>query len=252
MAENSRQLCLLPLERVVFGRPAAEAVAGRDGAHWRRRGSSLWRRRAWLATPRSCRAIAAALDTRYAGLVRRLCPALPRESVIAAAQAVRAAAPDLILTVGGGTAIDTVKVLQICLAHGVDSPEGLDGLHVTMPRRQTASTGHQALAGAPGRRADDLVRRRVLQSCRHHRRAHSPKAFLHRSGYWRAFGHSRSGITLTRRNGSGFRPACAASIMRSRRFARSRRILIATVWRCMRYGCSRKRCRIRTISRRGF
>ena len=36
------------------------------------------------------------------------------------------------MTVGGGTAIDTVKVLQICLAHNVDSAESLDGLHATV------------------------------------------------------------------------------------------------------------------------
>jgi alcohol dehydrogenase class IV len=56
----------------------------------------------------------------------------PRASVIEAARAVRAAAPDLILTVGGGTAIDTVKVLQICLAHGVETTDGLDGLHASI------------------------------------------------------------------------------------------------------------------------
>ena len=52
--------------------------------------------------------------------------------MLAAARAVREAKPDLILTVGGGTPIDTVKVLQICLAHNVDSIEGLDALHMSV------------------------------------------------------------------------------------------------------------------------
>jgi alcohol dehydrogenase class IV len=48
--------------------------------------------------------------------------------VIAAADAVRAAHPDLILTVGGGTPIDTVKIVQLVLAHGVGRPEELERL----------------------------------------------------------------------------------------------------------------------------
>jgi maleylacetate reductase len=52
--------------------------------------------------------------------------------VVEAARAVREAAQDFILTVGGGTAIDTVKALQICLGHGVDTVEALDGLHATV------------------------------------------------------------------------------------------------------------------------
>jgi len=46
---------------------------------------------------------------------------VPRESVLRAADAVRQAQPDLIVTVGGGTPIDTVKVLLICLAQNVQT-----------------------------------------------------------------------------------------------------------------------------------
>jgi maleylacetate reductase len=121
----------LPLERVVFGRPAAEAAveeAARVGAT-----------RVFIVASKSLarktpviRAIAEALGSRYVGLFEGCVQHSPRSSVIEAARAVRAAAPDLILTVGGGTAIDTVKVLQICLAHEVDAAEALDGLHVSI------------------------------------------------------------------------------------------------------------------------
>src|ERR1700691_3500775 len=121
----------LPLERVVFGRPAAEAALeemARIGAT-----------RVFIVASKSLarntpviRAIAEALGSRYAGLFDGCVQHSPRASVIEAARAVRAAAPDLILTVGGGTAIDTVKVLQICLAYNVDSPEALDGFHATV------------------------------------------------------------------------------------------------------------------------
>ncbi|MDR3422662.1 MAG: iron-containing alcohol dehydrogenase [Xanthobacteraceae bacterium] len=121
----------LPLERVVFGRPAAEAAVeemARIGAT-----------RVFIVASKSLakntpviRSIAGALGPHYAGLFDGCVQHSPRASVIEAAQAVRAAAPDLILTVGGGTAIDTVKVLQICLAHGVQTSEGLDGLHASV------------------------------------------------------------------------------------------------------------------------
>jgi len=121
----------LPLERVLFGRPAAEAAveeAARVGAA-----------RVFVVASKSLatktpviRSIAAALGNRYVGLFDGCVQHSPRGSVIAATRAVRAAKPDLILTIGGGTTIDTVKVLQICLAHDVDSAEGLDGLHASI------------------------------------------------------------------------------------------------------------------------
>jgi alcohol dehydrogenase class IV len=121
----------LPLERVVFGRPAAEAAveeAARVGATrvFIVASKSLARNTPVIGT------ITDALGASYAGLFDGCVQHSPRASVIAAARAVRAAKPDLILTVGGGTALDTVKVLQICLAHDVDSTEALDGLHASV------------------------------------------------------------------------------------------------------------------------
>jgi maleylacetate reductase len=119
----------LPLERVIFGRPTAEAVLEETARIGAVRVFMVASKSLARNTP-VIRAIADALGSRYAGLFDGCVQHSPRASVIAAAEAVRAAAPDLILTVGGGTAIDTVKVLQICLAHGVEAAEGLDGLHV--------------------------------------------------------------------------------------------------------------------------
>ena len=121
----------LPLERVIFGRPAAEAAAeeaARTGAN-----------RVFIVASKSIargtpvvHAIANALGVRSVGLFDRCIAHTPWPSVIDAANAVRAAAPDLILTVGGGTPIDTVKILQICLAHGVTRSEELDALHASI------------------------------------------------------------------------------------------------------------------------
>lgn len=121
----------LPLERVVFGLPVAEAVAGEA--------ARIGAGRVFIVASKTLsrktsvvREIAGALGARYAGLFDECVAHTPWPSVIAAADAARAAKPDLILTVGGGTPIDTVKILQICLAHGVTRPEQLDALHATI------------------------------------------------------------------------------------------------------------------------
>jgi len=133
----------LPLERVVFGRPAAGAAAEEAARIGARRvfivaAKSLSRKTAVI------REIADALGARYAGLFDECIAHTPWPSVIAAADAVRAADPDLILTVGGGTPIDTVKILQICLAHGVTKSEDLDALHASI--------------GADGKRIDPVIK----------------------------------------------------------------------------------------------
>jgi maleylacetate reductase len=119
----------LPLERVIFGQPAAEAAAGEAA----RIGAS----RVFIVASKSLaretpvvRTIAAALGERHVGLFDRCIAHTPWPSVIEAAEAVRAAKPDLILTIGGGTPIDTVKILQICLAHGISDLAGLEGVRV--------------------------------------------------------------------------------------------------------------------------
>jgi alcohol dehydrogenase class IV len=130
----------LPLERVVFGQPAAQAAAEEAARIGARRVFIVASRSLSRKTP-AIKEIAQALGARYAGLFDECIAHTPWPSVIAAAEAVRAAEPDLILTVGGGTPIDTVKILQICLAHGVTSLEGLDGLRASTrpsPVRQVA------------------------------------------------------------------------------------------------------------------
>ena len=56
-----------------------------------------------------------ALGARDVGLFDECREHTPLESVMACLDAVRAANPDLILTVGGGSPIDMVKVIQLCL-----------------------------------------------------------------------------------------------------------------------------------------
>ena len=119
----------LPLERVIFGRPAAAAAA--------EEASRIGAQRVFVVASKSLsrnseeiHKIQGALGKRCVGLFDQCVAHTPWPSVLAAADAVRAASPDLILTVGGGTPIDTVKILQIALAHGVTSIEGLENIRV--------------------------------------------------------------------------------------------------------------------------
>lgn len=121
----------LPLERVVFGRPAEEAVVDEVERIGAARVFVVASKSIARDTPLAA-AIAEALGRRFIGLFDECVQHTPRGAVIEAARAVRAAQPDLIVTVGGGTPIDTVKILQIALAHGVDDEAGLDGLHVSI------------------------------------------------------------------------------------------------------------------------
>jgi len=55
----------------------------------------------------------------------------PREAVIAAANAARAASADVIVTIGGGSLTDGAKAVRIALAEHVSDISGLDGLFYT-------------------------------------------------------------------------------------------------------------------------
>ena len=119
----------LPLERVIFGRPAAAAAAEEAARIGAKRVFVVSSRTLSRKTEEISR-IQGALEEKFCGLFDECIAHTPWPSIIAAAAAVRAAKPDLILTVGGGTPIDTVKILQICLAHGVSAIEGLENLRV--------------------------------------------------------------------------------------------------------------------------
>jgi maleylacetate reductase len=114
----------VPLERVRWGNTAAEAVANeaeRLGAQriFTVASKTLARKTDAIA------AVRAAIGSRDAGLFDECREHTSLDSVIACADAARAAKPDLILTIGGGTPIDTVKIVQLCLTHKIRSVEEL-------------------------------------------------------------------------------------------------------------------------------
>jgi alcohol dehydrogenase class IV len=80
------------------------------------------------------------------GLFEQTVAHVPRPSVFQAAEAVRAAGADLLVTVGGGTPIDTAKMVLFVLGAGIVDDAGLDEYAV---RTDPDGTRHVKSAGSP-------------------------------------------------------------------------------------------------------
>src|SRR5258708_36371055 len=113
------------MDEVVFGHPAAEAIV----AQMERLGAA----RAFLMVSGTLNRqtgeiekIRKALGPRCVATFDAMPPHTPRDAVIAAAEQARAAATDLIVTVGGGSITDGAKAVQLCLANDVSSVDDID------------------------------------------------------------------------------------------------------------------------------
>ncbi|MFC3225844.1 iron-containing alcohol dehydrogenase [Marinibaculum pumilum] len=120
----------LKLERVIWGQPAAEAVLAEAELRSAGRVFIVASHSLNTKTPVVQR-IADALGSRHAGTFDGCREHAPRDTVVAAILAARAARPDLIVSVGGGTVIDTVKIVLIGLAHDVTTEEELSAYRMT-------------------------------------------------------------------------------------------------------------------------
>ncbi len=119
------QVVFTAMDRVVFGQPAAEAVAAEAARLQAKRvfilaSGTLNRETDEIAKVRD------ALGDRFAGLSDDMPAHSPREAVVACANSAREAGTDLLVTFGGGSATDGGKVATICLEHGIDEIDGLD------------------------------------------------------------------------------------------------------------------------------
>lgn len=118
-------------ERVVYGRPAAEVVveeATRAGAA-----------RVLIVASRSLinntpvvADIRDALGSRAAAVFDGCREHTPIETVIGCADKAREVSADLIVSIGGGTVIDTVKAAILCLAENINDKNGLLENRVTL------------------------------------------------------------------------------------------------------------------------
>lgn len=113
-------------ERVIYGMPAADALA----EEIRRAGAE----RAFVTTTRSITngafvaGIVARLGARFAGKFDAIAAHSPREAVITGAEAIRVAQADLVVAVGGGSVIDATKVMLIALHRDARDVEALASL----------------------------------------------------------------------------------------------------------------------------
>ena len=116
-------------ERVIFGKPLAEALPEELAHHDVQRifvvaTRSLSRQTNVITQLRSL------LGNRFAGLFDDVESHVPRASAVAAAAAARASSPDLLIAIGGGSALDTGKMMQLCVAEHITDPRQLDAFRV--------------------------------------------------------------------------------------------------------------------------
>jgi maleylacetate reductase len=120
------------IERVIYGRSAAEAVA--------EEAERLDAGRAFVITNKSMSqtsipgAVAQALGPRCAGIYAGVTAHSPRDCVVEGAREARAAGADLLVAVGGGSVIDAAKVMLIALWQDVGDVAGLDAYRGQRPR----------------------------------------------------------------------------------------------------------------------
>jgi maleylacetate reductase len=124
------------IERVVYGRPAGAAV--------RAEAERLGAKRVFVTTTKSVAQSALLADIikelgdRYAGVYAGITAHSPRPCVVEGAQRAREAKADLIVTVGGGSAIDATKVMLIALWQNVNAIEDLDAYRAGRPKEGAA------------------------------------------------------------------------------------------------------------------
>ena len=121
----------LALDRVHFGRPAASAIAEEVHARGARRVMVVTSRTLNRTTDVVTAAVAD-IGPVLVGVFDECQEHSPRESVLALCRRLRESRVDLVVTIGGSTAIDTVKEALICMAENIDGVEGMDRCHVTV------------------------------------------------------------------------------------------------------------------------
>ncbi len=119
----------LAQDRVIFGRPAHEAVVETADKLGKKRllivASKTLSRRTDVVSR-----ITTALGERSVGVFDECVEHVPRSSVLQLAETIKRLQPDLMVTVGGGTPMDTVKVVLVALAEGISDEAGFDAWRI--------------------------------------------------------------------------------------------------------------------------
>ncbi|MFT4277877.1 MAG: iron-containing alcohol dehydrogenase [Rhodopseudomonas sp.] len=113
------------MEEVVYGQPAADALAAQLDRIGAQR-ALLMVSGTLNRTTDEIAKIKDALGGRCAGVFDAMPAHTPRAAVIAATEQARAIQADIIVTVGGGSITDAAKAVQICLANDISSAAEID------------------------------------------------------------------------------------------------------------------------------
>ncbi|MGE0224850.1 MAG: iron-containing alcohol dehydrogenase [Acetobacteraceae bacterium] len=113
------------IDRVIYGKPAAATLAAEAERLGARRvflivSRTLDRETGWVADMRQ------ALGARYGGSYDGMPSHTPRDAVLTATEAARAARADLIVTFGGGSGTDAGKMVRLALKHDVRGTQDFD------------------------------------------------------------------------------------------------------------------------------
>jgi len=135
----------LALDRVHFGVTVAEALQQEIAQRASER-VVIVTSRTLNRTTSVVTNLAQQLGDRVVGIFDECVEHTPRNSVIALAAVLRDARADLVVSLGGGTVIDSVKIALLCLAQGIDHADALDQWHLKV---NPDGTLHVPIVGTP-------------------------------------------------------------------------------------------------------
>jgi maleylacetate reductase len=122
-------LAMGPLERVYSGVAATEAILAET--------KRLSATRVFLICSNTLRhrtdevaTIERALGSTLVGVFDSIRPHAPREDIVAAARAANKAAPDMLVSIGGGSVSDATKIIALCLKHGLFTADAMEPFHI--------------------------------------------------------------------------------------------------------------------------
>jgi alcohol dehydrogenase class IV len=119
------------MQRVYSGRPAAEALL--------EEAERLQAKRVFIVSSNTLANKTAeiehlkrALGKKFVGIFDSISPHVPREDVSAAVRVAEAASPDMLVGIGGGSVSDATKIVNLCLKHGLRTPESMEAYHLVV------------------------------------------------------------------------------------------------------------------------
>jgi maleylacetate reductase len=134
----------LKLDQTIMGVPLAQAVCDEVDRRGVKRVLLVISRTLNRSTDLS-EQVSQSLGDRYAGCYDSTVTHVPRESVTALCEIMRKADADLVLTVGGGTCLDSVKMALLCLAENITNADQLEHFAIRVNEAGERETPHVSL-----------------------------------------------------------------------------------------------------------